>query len=114
MLEKKHGLIKYDTQMEVLGPELQLHPSPWFVSCGTDSLDVCINITMIWSAKPQRAAGGSTEGQSQCYVCVWHRSKKNQFQMIESENSKGDKWRELLRTVCMTMTRGYHLSGDHY
>jgi hypothetical protein len=46
MLEKNMALIKYDTQMEVLGPELQLHSSPRFVSCGTDSLDLCISIGM--------------------------------------------------------------------
>jgi hypothetical protein len=50
--EKKHGI--YDTTMEVLGLELQLHPSPreCFLR-GADSMDACISIITIglWSLK---------------------------------------------------------------
>lgn len=90
--------IKYGTQMEVLGPELQLHPSPWFVSCGTDSLDVCINITMIWVLRSLKGlVVVQRKAMLWCVASVLE--KEGNFKWSSQNTPWTTKWRGTLRTA---------------
>ena len=109
------SLIKYDTQMEVLGSE---HSTTLFsvVRFFVESRLVGRSLTLLRYGL--RSLEGlvvvQRGGESQCYVVLCVASGLKAISNDRVRKLQRGMWRGILRTACMTMNEGNHLSGDRY
>ena len=103
MLEKNMDLIKYDTQMEVLGFGASTTP----LLRRADWTFVLTLLGLRYGLRCLKGLGGSTEGKVANVMCVWHWSEKKLISNDRVRKTpKGADVRGIPRTACMTMARG--------